>query len=110
MPHSHSIFASKTLSLTLVLSLVSLLSFSTVLAQQDSVDVLEDTVAAAAVKVDLPAITVTAHDTENDNGGSITLNWIDPGYDTLPGFAQYYILRHHRVERRQSETAPRSAR
>ncbi len=43
--------------------------------------------------IDLPPITVSAADTRNDDGGSITVDWTDPGYEKLPGFSTYRILR-----------------
>jgi hypothetical protein len=46
-------------------------------------------------------ITVSASDTRNDDGGSITVVWKDPGYDKLPGFSTYRILR-----RAQGDTTP----
>jgi hypothetical protein len=42
---------------------------------------------------DLPPIEVSAEDTPNDKGGSITVFWQDPGYADLADFKQYYILR-----------------
>jgi hypothetical protein len=50
----------------------------------------QDTVSPAT---DLGAINVTAHDTENDAGGSITIEWNDPGYEKLDGFKGFLILR-----------------
>ncbi|MCK4856477.1 MAG: fibronectin type III domain-containing protein [candidate division Zixibacteria bacterium] len=43
--------------------------------------------------VDLPPITLLAVDTDNDNGGSITISWDDAGYSELPQFRGYEILR-----------------
>ena len=43
----------------------------------------------------LPPIKVDAFDTDNDAGGSITVNWEDPGYEKLDGFKAYEIRRRN---------------
>ena len=42
---------------------------------------------------DLGSITVRAYDTDNDAGGSITVEWDDPGYEKLAGFAGFLVSR-----------------
>ena len=42
---------------------------------------------------DLGPITVRAFDTDNDAGGSITVEWDDPGYERLSGFAGFLVWR-----------------
>ncbi|TFH65528.1 MAG: fibronectin type III domain-containing protein [Candidatus Zixiibacteriota bacterium] len=48
---------------------------------------------ASPTSSDLGPITVRAHDTDNDAGSSITVEWDDPGYEKLDGFAGFLIWR-----------------
>jgi hypothetical protein len=73
-------------------SLLLLLSSAAAFAQDDSTLIDIDSVITKPL-VDLPPIGVTAHDTDNDNGESITIAWTDPGYADLLGFEWYYIIR-----------------
>lgn len=68
--------------LSSLLSLISVASTQTACAQ--------DTTAPEA---NLGLIAVRTHDTDNDAGGSITVEWTDPGYEKLDGFKGFLILR-----------------
>lgn len=92
MLHSHRTFPCQFRVLTIYLSLLWLLSAGIAFAQSDTTAIMSDS-AAIQPQVDLPQITVAAMDTDNDNGGSITITWEDPGYSDIGGFQQYYILR-----------------
>jgi hypothetical protein len=43
----------------------------------------------------LGSIVVRAYDTDNDAGGSITVDWDDPGYEQLAGFTGFMIWRNN---------------
>lgn len=59
----------------------------------DSIQLLSPDSVRSEASVNLPPITVTAADTRNDDGKSITVSWQDPGYSYLPGFRHYEIVR-----------------
>jgi len=92
MQNYHRTFGLQPCIILLYLSLALLFGSGAALAQDDSSLTNTDSVIAEPV-VDLPPIGVSAHDTDNDNGGSITIAWHDPGYDDLRGFEWYYIIR-----------------
>ncbi|MFH2055019.1 MAG: fibronectin type III domain-containing protein [bacterium] len=92
MLYSYRTFLSQSRLLASSLFLVVLLIASSASAQEDSLGVAADSL-VPQLRVDLPPITVTAKDTDNDNGESVTINWEDPGYSGLGGFQQYCILR-----------------
>lgn len=57
---------------------------------------------ASLPSVDLPPIQVTASDTRNDDGESITITWEDPGYRNIAGFRHYSLNRQ--VEGSETES------
>jgi Domain of unknown function (DUF6754) len=61
---------------------------------------------------DLGSITVRAYDTDNDAGGSITVEWDDPGYEKLDGFKGFMIQRINALSGRSDsvEVVPFGAR
>jgi hypothetical protein len=83
------LFLSSALTIMFLISLLNPIQAET----PDTSDSVPADASANETLVDLPPITVTAKDTDNDNGESITINWEDPGYRDLPNFRYYEIER-----------------
>jgi hypothetical protein len=76
---------------SLLVLLIATLPATCLHAQNDSLPTVDSL--GGADQVDLPAISVTVADTDNDAGGALTLGWDDPGYSELPDFYGYEISR-----------------